>query len=152
VSRHDFNSDWSGFTGNLNLTGTGTARLFVNGGYFGAGVQWGNANVDLGGSVTVAPVTNSGGNDIRIGALSGSSPTATLGGGSAGPPRYAIGALNTNTTFPGLVTGNASITKTGTGALTLTGANTYRPGCRPLHSPRTCWRGVPVPGDMRSGR
>jgi autotransporter-associated beta strand protein len=124
-SRHDFNSDWSGFTGNLNLTGTGTARLFINGGNFGAGVQWGNAAVDLGESVTVAPVTNSFGNDIRIGALSGSSPTATLGGGSAGAPRYAIGGLNTSTTFAGVINGNASVTKNGTGTLTLTGANVY---------------------------
>jgi autotransporter-associated beta strand protein len=125
VSRHDFNSDWTGFTGNLNLTGTGTARLFINDGNFGAGVQWGNAAVDLGGSVTITPVTNSTGNDIRIGALSGSSPTAILGGGSAGSPRYAIGALNTSTTFAGVVARNASVTKTGTGSLTLTGANTY---------------------------
>ena len=85
-SRHDFNSDWTGFTGNLNVTGTGNARLFINGGNFGAGVQWGNAAVDVGGSVTIAPVTNSTGNDIRIGALGGSSPTAVLGGGSAGSP------------------------------------------------------------------
>ncbi|HEY7116306.1 MAG TPA: autotransporter-associated beta strand repeat-containing protein [Tepidisphaeraceae bacterium] len=124
-SRHDFNSDWTGFTGHLNIAGTGTARLFINGGDFDLASEWLNTAVDLGGSVTIAPVTNSTGNDIPIGALGGSSPTAVLGGGSAGSPRYTIGALNTNTTFAGQVTGNASITKTGTGTLTLTGANTY---------------------------
>jgi autotransporter-associated beta strand protein len=124
-SRHDFNGDWTGFTGKLNLTGTGTARLFINGGNFDVGAEWTNTAVDLGESVTIAPVTNSFGNDIPIGALSGSSPTAILGGGSAGSPRYVVGGLNTSTTFAGQITGNASITKQGTGALTLTGTNTY---------------------------
>ncbi|MDB5320847.1 MAG: Extracellular serine protease precursor, partial [Phycisphaerales bacterium] len=124
-TRHDFTSDWTGFTGNLNIAGTGTARLVINGGGFGAGVQWGNAVVDLGGAVTIQPVTNSTGNAILIGALSGSSPTAVLGGGTAGSPRYAVGGLNTSTTFAGVVNGNASITKTGTGTLTLSGANVY---------------------------
>jgi autotransporter-associated beta strand protein len=138
-SRHDFNGDWTNFTGKLNIAGAGTARLFINGGDFDVGSEWLNTTVDLGGSVTIAPVTNSTGNDIPIGALSGSSPTAVLGGGSAGSPRYAIGALNTNTTFAGLVNGNAAITKTGTGALTLTGVNTYT-------GPTTVTRGTLVLG------
>ncbi|MGC4032863.1 MAG: autotransporter-associated beta strand repeat-containing protein [Tepidisphaeraceae bacterium] len=124
VSRFDFNGNLTGFTGNLNLAGAGTARLFSNGGTFN-GNSFQNLALDLAGTVNIGPVTNSGGNTYPIGALSGSVNTAGLGGGTAGSPTYQVGGLNTDTTFAGYITGNAILTKVGTGKLTLTNGNSY---------------------------
>jgi hypothetical protein len=67
--------------------------------------------------------TNSQGNTMQIGELSGTS-TAELSGGNAGSAaRYAIGGNNTSSTFSGTVDGRGGITinKIGTGTLTLAG-------------------------------
>ena len=124
VSRLDLNNNWNGFTGTVNFTGSGGVRLVNNGGDFNTG-SFQNATVDLAGTVNFQPQTNSGGNTYPIGALSGSSATAALGGGSAGTANYSVGGLNTSTSFAGQITGNSALTKTGSGTLTLTGANTY---------------------------
>ncbi|BCU79756.1 autotransporter-associated beta strand repeat-containing protein [Luteolibacter sp. LG18] len=122
VTRNDIYSATAAFTGNINFTNSGGVRLFYVGGSFNG---FDNSAVDIGGSVSVQPQTNSGGNTLNIGALSGSSATANLAGGAAGTVAYVVGAKNTNTTFAGSITGNATFTKTGTGSLTLGGANTY---------------------------
>jgi autotransporter-associated beta strand protein len=72
---------------------------------------------------------------VSFGALSGTNPSCYLGTqGSGNTVTYAIGALNTNTTYAGRVCdgagGTASgaqvgLVKVGTGTLTLTGANAY---------------------------
>ena len=124
LSRFDFNGNYTAFTGNINLTGSGNARLFSNGGAFNAN-SFQSTTLDLGGTVFITPVTNSTGNTYLIGALTGTSATAGLGGGSAGSPNYTVGGLNTSTTFNGLITGNAILTKTGSGSLTLTNGNSY---------------------------
>jgi autotransporter-associated beta strand protein len=134
--RMDFTNNWSGFTGKLNITGSSSARLMIQGGTGGAFASGGlvNTAVDItpaaGASLTVAPRTNGGGNTINIGALSGSAnggTTATLGGSSnnAGSPNWSIGSLNTSTTFAGTITGNSSLTKVGIGTLTLSGPLNY---------------------------
>ncbi|BCM92544.1 hypothetical protein IAD21_04426 [Abditibacteriota bacterium] len=122
ISRNDISGNWSAFSGILNMSGTGTVRLLINGGSFGLGLPSATVSVD---GVFLAPQTNSTGNAVPIGALTSTGTTGVLGGGSAGSPNYTIGALGANTTFAGTISGNASVTKTGTGTLTLTGANAY---------------------------
>lgn len=124
VSRMDLNNNWTGFTGTANFTGSGGVRFFSNGGTFNAN-SFQNTAINIGDSVSFNPVTNSGGNTYQIGSLAGSSATAALNGGSAGPATYSIGGLNTSTTFAGAITGNSALTKAGSGTLTLGGTSTY---------------------------
>lgn len=110
------------FAGSLNLLfagSNGALATVFNGGAFNG---WGAARVILGTGISVNPTTNSGGNTFPIGELSG---TGTLGGGSAGAPNYTLGGLNTDMTFGGVFSGNAKVTKTGSGTLTLAGASTH---------------------------
>ena len=122
VNRFDFSNATAAFAGNLNFTNSGGVRLFFNGGSFNG---FDAASVDVGGNVSLQPQTNSGGNTLNIGALSGSSSTASLAGGTAGAVAYLIGANGADTTFAGAITGNATLTKTGGGTLTLGGACNY---------------------------
>ena len=122
VSRFDLSGATAAFTGNLNFSGSSGVRLFFNGGSFNG---FNAASVDLGGSVSLQPQTNSGGNTLTIGSLSGTTASAVLSGGTAGSPTYLIGGLNRSTTFAGSIQGNSILSKTGTGTLTLTGASTY---------------------------
>jgi len=124
--RSDFNGDWSEFTGTIH---------FVRGGYsYGSGGDvrlnnaaarnLGNATVNLADNTFLYVATNgsgeaSAGTTIIIGALSGS-------GGISGRNFLVIGAKNMNTTYSGSInSGGGSITKQGTGAFTLSGANSY---------------------------
>ncbi len=91
--------------------------------------------------------TNSGGNTITLGALTGTA-TAVLSGGGGGAlggagtgsfATYNIGSLNTNTTFAGTIDvasampdagtllGGINLNKVGTGTLTLSGNLQYQP-------------------------
>lgn len=122
----DLSGPWAGFAGTLRITnGGGTnpgIRAIFNGGTFNGLTA---ATLDLGGGNTINPVTNSGGNAFNIGSLSSTAADAILNGGTAGAPTYSIGALNASTTFAGKFLGNAKVTKTGSGTLTLTGASTH---------------------------
>lgn len=116
---------WAAFAGTLRIQYAGTnsgIRTIFNGGSFNG---FTGATLDLGGGNSINPVTNSGGNTFNIGALTGTAADAILNGGTSGSPIYTIGALNTSTTFAGKFQGNARLTKTGTGTLTLTGASTH---------------------------
>lgn len=122
VNRNDIGSATAAFAGNVNFTNSGGVRLVYVGGSFNG---FDNAAVDVGGSVSLQPQTNSGGNPLNIAALSGTSSAASLAGGSAGLVTYAVGSANTSTSFAGAISGNAAFTKNGTGTLVLGGANTH---------------------------
>ncbi|MHA3775169.1 autotransporter-associated beta strand repeat-containing protein [Verrucomicrobiota bacterium sgz303538] len=122
ISRADLKGSAAAFAGNVNFTGSGGVRLFFNSGFGG----FNNASVDVGGSVSLQPQTNYAGNTFNIAALSGMSATANLAGGAVGGAvTYAIGSAGSDTSFAGSITGNALLTKTGTGTLTLGGSSSY---------------------------
>jgi len=143
---------------NGNLTGSGNINHQANGstgqlqwggdnsGYSGTYTQ-GGGNTSLGfnaataGSASANWVFNNGtsqrtrlnfGNGtISFGSMAGSGNIANVFAGTT-TGTMSVGALNTNTTFSGVIAdnGNANIalTKVGTGTLTLSGANTYDAG------------------------
>jgi autotransporter-associated beta strand protein len=116
---------WAGFAGTLRISKTGTnsvIRTIFNGGSFNGFTA---ATLELGGGNSISPVTNSGGNTFNIGSLVGTASDSILNGGTAGAPTYVVGGLNTSSTFAGRLEGNARLTKTGTGTLTLTGMSTH---------------------------
>ncbi len=122
VTRFDLQNTWTNFSGNLNFTGSGGIRLIDNGGTFDPN-SFRNLALNLAGSVSLNPVTYSGGGTILIGSLASTNTSSALGGGSAGRATYSVGGLNTSTTFAGSIAGNSALTKTGTGTLTLSGTN-----------------------------
>ena len=86
VTRLNLDNSFAGFNGNLNMSGGGTAELSMNNGTTSAfnAAGFASTSLDLEGTVFLDPLTNSTGNTVTIGALSGSSTTAGLDGGSAG--------------------------------------------------------------------
>lgn len=134
VSRNDFLSSFVNYTGTVTFTAqqvpnttnppdggvvSPVGRLMANGGNFGAGFT--NSNVVMDGFAVLTVRTNSGGNTINFGSLSGTSTTTGFitpeAGGAA---TLSIGGLNTSTSFAGLFVGNNIVQKVGTGTLTLT--------------------------------
>lgn len=109
--RTELDGNWSGFTGLINV-GTDSG-----GGDFRIGNTYGyaNASVNLASGIYAYHISGSG---VSFGALSGSA-SSTL----SGTP-WTIGAKGTDTVFAGNITGS-SVTKVGTGTLTLTGTNSY---------------------------
>ena len=122
VSRADWKGPTAGFWGQLDFTGSGGVRLFFNGGSFNG---FDAARLSVGGTIFLQPQTNSGGNTCNIGKLSGPDAGAGLGGGTAGAVTYAIGGLNEDSSYAGSFSGNADLTKTGSGDLVLTGTSSH---------------------------
>ncbi|WP_367873303.1 autotransporter-associated beta strand repeat-containing protein [Luteolibacter sp. Populi] len=118
VSRVDIKGSTSVFSGNLKFINSGNVRLFINGGAFDG---LANARVSLEGAVGLQPQTNSGGNTIPLGSLSGNSAAASIGPASAGAPTWQIGGLNLDSSYAGSIQGSSIVTKLGTGTLTLSG-------------------------------
>ncbi|HYO09041.1 MAG TPA: autotransporter-associated beta strand repeat-containing protein, partial [Tepidisphaeraceae bacterium] len=120
--------DTSGFAGALNLTNNGFLR-------FNGGLGSANAAFDLG--VGTGNLLSRNGNvTIALGALRGGANTRVTGASSAGNlTTYSIGGAGLSTTFAGGITDGGfadstaditAVTKTGAGALVLTGtANAY---------------------------
>lgn len=78
------------------------------------------ATLNLDSSDSFLDVTGITGTDIAVGSVSGS------GNVHLGAKRLTIGGLNASTTLSGVIDGSGgALTKSGTGTLTLTGANTY---------------------------
>jgi len=109
-STHTWSGNNTNFTGTITLQGTGSLRLSsVNA--VGPATAY-NFN---GGNMT-ANATGI----FNLGSLGG---FGTLNGGSG--QNYSIGALNASSDFSGTISGGTMLIKTGTGALSLSGANTY---------------------------
>ena len=113
-----------GVTHFYNAAQTGGAILIANGGAVNGadggeitidGSQSGTAQVKLYGNGSLA----CGAQSMTLGSLEGDG-TVTLNSTILSP-----GSLNTTTTFSGIIQGNGSLTKIGSGTLTLSGANTY---------------------------
>ena len=131
---YSFDGDWTNGAsaasfGNINVkglseSGQSNIRIRINTGapnnWNGNGFNGANLHLD---NVRVFVLTNSGGNDVPIGALSGTASSTLAGGSSGTAMRYIVGANNTNTTFAGILdgAGGLSIEKVGTGTLTLSG-------------------------------
>lgn len=113
--------DNSGFTGTFTINGNNQGRMSI------ASTNSGSANA--------AWVLNNGADDCPNFGFTGTIKFGSLSGGggwgirSGGAITLEVGALNTNSTFSGTLGGKwvlaASLTKVGTGTLTLSGANTY---------------------------
>ena len=130
-------NDWSGFTGTLNVVdsgsgGTGGGDLRLGTSYSFPGFP--NCTVNLGNSCVAyytGTLSAGAGTTVPIGALSGPSTAALLGGLTGGRAlTYRIGGLGTSTTFSGAIADQnayspTAIVKTGAGTWTLAGTCTH---------------------------
>jgi len=118
--------NWTGFAGNVYLGNASNAVTF-------------NINAAQSANTNTAYVLNNTGSilqtnqtSVGLGSLNGDSTGSILRGNVAGTTTFSVGALNTNTTYAGKITDGTTpgtmftaLTKTGSGTLTLSGANTY---------------------------
>jgi len=92
----------------------------LNDGALGSGTA-----VRINSTATTAGVLNVNDSDA-IGSLAGTGANATVN--LATGANLDVGGLNTSTTFSGMIAGAGSLTKSGSGILSLTGANSYTGG------------------------
>ena len=123
-----FGGDNSGYTGTLTQNGGNTSLAFNNTSAGSAGAAWVFNN-----NVNQRTRLNFGAGTISFGSLSGNGSIANVA--ASGAATVSVGALNTSTTFSGVLGGstggqgqNISLVKVGSGVLMLTGANTYTGG------------------------
>ncbi len=113
--RGDFSTNLTNFEGVLNPT-SGQFRLTT-------GMNLQKGTLTLGAGVYAVGVQSQGKTETslshRIGALSSTASDAQLG-----MSVWNVGYLGTNTTFAGIIGGNATLNKYGDGVLTLTGTST----------------------------
>ncbi|MDO9613165.1 MAG: autotransporter-associated beta strand repeat-containing protein, partial [Bacteroidota bacterium] len=130
--RTELNGDWSKFSGSINVTSDADGGTFLIGNNKGLGMS----SVTLANNVTMIYRQNEN-VTIEIGELAGTSG-AILGAGGDGPANitWKIGGKNSHSVYNGTITdaqysgsgATAAILKTGTGRMTLIGANTYSGG------------------------
>ncbi|MFO1489324.1 MAG: autotransporter-associated beta strand repeat-containing protein [Kiritimatiellia bacterium] len=121
----------AGFNGTINYTNNNGGTNFrlggtgVGGNSLTNGSDWSGTTFALSGSGTNdrGLLWNGlAGTTVKLGALSGTGRIGVTGNAAV----WEIGALNTTTTFSGVIDGtNTAVTKAGTGTLTLSGANSY---------------------------
>lgn len=124
-------SDISGFSGTIKVQ-AGNLRYSANSSAPTAGQLNGSqVTFDLGsgGNLFYRNGTN-GTLGVRLGALTGSAGSFVSGGnsGGTGTVMFTVGEKNISTTFGGVIRDGATksgLTKSGSGSLTLSGANTY---------------------------
>lgn len=120
--RTDLTGNWSAFNGTLNVTTDsdgGDLRISNTSGM-------GGAAINLASTASAYSILTSNHN-FAIGALSGSGPLSGIAT-AARTVTWQIGGRNTDTTYAGVISngaGASALTKVGTGALTLSGNNTY---------------------------
>ncbi len=124
-------------SGSVAKTGNGTVVLGGSNTFTGGlalnfgGVQLANAAAVQNSTVTMA--TNSsltfaaGIGSFGVGGLTGNAPIL-LQDTAVQPVALSVGSNGQNTTFSGILSGSGSLTKAGTGLLTLTASNTYLGG------------------------
>lgn len=116
--RTEFRGNWSAFSGDININNsfsTTSGVEFMINNTFG----YANATVNLGANVYAKQTSGSA---VKIGALTGI-------GVLSGAHNWELGAKNTDFTYNGTITAtDASVTKVGTGIMTLSTANTYTKG------------------------
>lgn len=113
--------DNSGFTGTLTLSSTGSSarHKFESANAGSAAAKWiFNGPTDSGSM-------NFGTGTIHFGEFSGNANQ--IRNNATGTATLSVGALNTDSTFSGVISsvGSLALTKVGTGTLTLSGTNTY---------------------------
>jgi fibronectin-binding autotransporter adhesin len=120
--RGDFNGNWSGFTGQINVTSLSGADTWrVNN-----SIGFPNARVNLATGVTLHNRVGST-PTISIGELSGAanSKISAPGGSDGLGVTWRIGGLNTTATFAGNISNAVNFIKEGGGTWILTGTNGY---------------------------
>ena len=147
-----------GTTGNLTLSGANTFTGVVNVNPGGVGNLIANNAAALGNgnnAVNLTATAARGGlqlnNNLTVGSTSGGG--ATGGGIILQANALTVGGNNENTTYAGIITSRGtpatSLIKTGTGVLTLTGANTFTGGIRMVRWSASPGR-TPLPARSRS--
>jgi autotransporter-associated beta strand protein len=116
--RTELDGDWSGFNGKINVLADGDGGDFrINNAY-----GYANAAINLAANAKAYHVS---GDTVSVGELSGAP------GSQLSTANWIIGSLNTDATFAGAIideSGVTSLTKTGSGTLTLTGASSFTGG------------------------
>ncbi|MDL2238424.1 autotransporter-associated beta strand repeat-containing protein [Christensenellaceae bacterium OttesenSCG-928-K19] len=119
-------------TGTLTKAGTGKLTLTDNNTYTGGtSVKSGELSLSGSGSLSGSTVTLAAGTRLDIsGTTTGAAIGALAGSGNVvlGTKALTVGANNADTTYSGAISGEGSLTKTGTGVMALTGSNTYTGG------------------------
>jgi fibronectin-binding autotransporter adhesin len=121
VGVFDIEGDLTGFNGSINFTnaGAGGYRFFGSTGAASAAFNLVNSGIS----------NRQGSPQITFGSLTGDVASTLTGSNATGNTEYIIGARNESTEFAGIIsdsaTGPTSITKVGTGTLTLSNFNTY---------------------------
>jgi fibronectin-binding autotransporter adhesin len=114
----------TGWTGSLNNAGNGFRIAFASPTPGNAAVAWSLNNAG-------AVLETFGAANVQLGSLGGNSGTLRNSDPASAPATVTIGALNTSTTFGGVIADNLAalgVTKIGSGSLTLTADNTYSGG------------------------
>ena len=119
---------WTGFTGRINF-GSGSTQMRLNG---TSNINFGSTAVAIDLGSNNARLMNRNGITVNLGSLESTGANTQLQGAQTGTTAstYSVGALNTDTTFAGVIANGGSgglthITKVGSGTWTLTGASTY---------------------------
>lgn len=130
-------ADAIGLTGSIRLSKSGAGSLTLGGTNTFTGattLTGGTLTLAHSGALQASPLTITGGTLAFNGitstsfiSLAGNQPLV-LTNTSAAAVDLSVGAANTSTTYSGAISGAGSLTKIGTGKLTLSGANTHAGG------------------------
>jgi len=124
--RTDFSGNWSGFTGLINITtsGTNSFRCKHSAGYPNARLNLASAHLSLQSRLSGTSIIPIG----ELAGVAGSYLSAPIGssGNDGLPVVWKVGGLNTTATFAGNSYDDVGFIKVGTGTWTWTGANYHK--------------------------